>query len=236
MRGRGLAMLAAVILFFPLAGNAQAGMNKISVDIFTTNFTNTAQQQLCVWLTVSNDAYWRGPDFVKGIRVTAPDGSIFRLDPKKDWLPYDRAYWKAFYATDFVSQTIPGGTYLVRVTPLSGEAIEEADTITASFLPTPTVTSPIGGATGVTATPTITWTAVPGATYYRVLLWNNSWNEPVYWTWEKQARTDFTNFTISAGDLKPNCQYKLRIEARSESQDMDMRSRSGFITFTTGSW
>jgi hypothetical protein len=230
-------MLAAVILFFSLTGNGQAVMNKINVDIFTTNYTNSAQQQLCVWLTINDDAYLRGPDFVRGIRVTAPDGTVLRLDPKKDWLPYDRGYWKAFYASSFVTKTIPGGTYLVRVTPVAGSFIERADTVAANFLPVPTVTSPANGAAGVTAAPTITWSSVAGATYYRVLLWNNTWNEPVFWTWDsKQARTDLTRFALSAGELKPNCQYSLRIEARSTSQDLDMRSRSNSVTFTTGSW
>lgn len=237
MRRGSLAMLATVVLFFSLAGSGQAVMNKINVDIFTTNYPNSAQQQLSVYLTVNDDARLRGPDFVKGIKVTAPDGTVLRLDPQKDWLPYDRCYWKAFYASDFVTKTIPGGAYLVKVTPISGSFIERSDTVSANFLPVPKVTSPTKGEAGVTATTTIEWTSVAGATYYRVLLWNNTWNEPVFWTWDsKQARTDLTHFALSAVELKPNCQYSLRIEARSNSQDLDMRSRSNFVTFTTGSW
>jgi hypothetical protein len=53
------------------------------------------------------------------------------------------------------------------------------------------------------------------------LIWNNTWNEPVYWTWDKQARTDLTSFTVPIGELKPNCQYKFRIEPRSNAQDSE---------------
>jgi hypothetical protein len=237
MKRRVLAVLAAVVMAFLFAHSAQAGLIRVNLDVFTTNYPAPAQQQLNIWMPVQDIRNSNGPDFVKTITVNAPDGSVFNLHPAKDWLPYDRAYWKALYAADFIGGKIVGGTYKVTVVPLVAPGtIVETDAITGAFLPTPVVTSPAPGATGVTATPTLSWNAVTGATYYRIQLWNNSWNEPVYWTWEKQARTDFTSFKIPLGELQPNCQYKFRIEARSGSQDMDMRSRSDWVTFTTGSW
>jgi hypothetical protein len=236
MRGRILVTLAAVVLIFSLVGNAHAELYRITLDVFTTNYTNPAQQQLNIWLPVYDTSRSHGPDFVSNIKVKAPDGSVLFLDRKKDWLPYDRVYWKAFYAADFVTKKIPAGVYTVTVTPTSGLAISETDSVAASFLPIPKVTSPSNNANGVTETLTFTWNAVAGATYYRVQLWNDSWNEPVYWTWDKQHTTDLTHFTLPAGVLKTNCQYKLRIEARSGTQDLDQRSRCEWITFNTGSW
>jgi hypothetical protein len=158
------------------------------------------------------------------------------MHPTKDWLPYDRGYWKVLYASDFKGGKIPAGTYGITVVPKVGTAITETDTVTAAFLPTPVITYPASGTSGLGATPTIRWNAVAGATHYRVWIWNNSWNEPIFWCWDKQAHTDFTNFPIPDGELKPNCEYRVRIEARAGSQDLDMRSRSDWVTFTTGSW
>jgi hypothetical protein len=239
MRGRGLAVLAAVVTVFLFAPSAQAGLTRLNLDVFTTNYpepppTPTSPlPELCVWIQVYDYHNYRGPDFVKSITVAAPDGSLFKLDPEKDWLQYDRIYWKAFHAADFRKSKIPGGTYKVIVVSLDGLAITESDAVSGAFLPTPVVTPP---ASGVTETTTFMWDAVAGANHYRIQLWNNTSNEPVYWTWDKQARTHFTSFEIPVGELKPNCEYRFRIEARSESQDMDMRSRSGWFTFTTGSW
>jgi hypothetical protein len=236
MRRRNFALLVAAILFICPISNAQAGLTRVVFDAWTTNYTDPAQKQLNVWMQVSDNHNHHGPDFVKDITVTAPDGSIFKLHPAKDWLPYDRGYWKAFFAADFKGGIIPGGTYRVTVVPLVGSGTTESDTVPLAFLPIPVVTSPAPGATGVTATPTLSWNAVAAATYYRIQLWNISWDEPVYWTWDKQARTDFTTFKIPVGELQPNCQYKFRIEARSGSQDLDMRSRSNWVTFNTGTW
>lgn len=245
MGRKNLAFMAASILVFALAGNVQAGLTRVVFDVFTTNYTNAAQQQINFWIPVYDNQNHYGPDFVSSITITAPGGRTFSVHPKKDWLPYDRAYWKALYSNpDFQGNPIPAGTYTVTVVPLvantgltiAQSTISETDSVTAAFLPTPVVSSPAPGATGLGQSPNLIWGAVTGATYYRVQLWNDSWNEPVYWTWDKQARTDFTRFRIPAGELKPNCQYKFRIEARSNSQDVDMRSRSDWFTFTTGNW
>jgi hypothetical protein len=236
MRRRGLAVLAGVVMLFLFAADSQAGLTRVIPNVWTTNYTNPAQQQLCVWIDVFDHENRRGPDFVKSITVNAPDGSVFSLNSSIDWLPYDRGYWKVFYASDFKGGKIVGGNYKVTVVPLAGPTISESDTIPGTFLPTPVVTSPSPNATGIGSTPSITWNPVPGATHYRVWIWNNSWNEPVYWCWDKQAHTDLTSFTVPIGELKPNCQYRFRIEPRSSAQDLEMRSRSDWFTFTTGSW
>jgi len=237
MRRQGLVVLAAVVMVFALAANSQAVMTRVFFDGFTSNYPDASQQQMNIWVQVFDSVKLDGPTFVKSIKVNAPDGSIFYLDIMKDWLHTDHAYWKTLYAADFKSKTIPGGTYSVTVYPLSGSAIKESDTVTASFLPISTVTYPTNGSTSVPATPKLTWTAAAGATYYRLNMWDNSANEPVYWpSFGPQMRTDFTDFTIPAGVLKPGRQYKLRIEARAGAQDLDKRSRGDWVTFTTGAW
>jgi hypothetical protein len=238
MRRPRLSVMATVVMIFFFAANSQAGLTRIVPNVMTTNYSDPAQKQMSVSLTVYDDNNYRGPDFVKSITVNAPDGSVFSLHPVKDWLPYDRVYSKNFYATDFKGGKIPGGTYKVTVVPLVGSTIDDVDVVTTppSFLPIPVVTAPASGATGIGSTLTIAWKLVAGATYYRVQVWNNTWNEPVYWSWDKQALTNLTRFKIPLGELQPNCQYKFRVEARSSSQDLDMRSRSDWFTFSTGSW
>jgi hypothetical protein len=246
MRGRGLAVLAAVVTVLLFAPSAQAGLTRLNLDVFTTNYPEPVPPQtgplpeLCVWIQVSDYHNYRGPDFVGEITVTAPDGSVFDLDPSKDWLQYDRIYWRAFHAADFKKNKIPGGTYKVTVVSLDDLAITESDAVSGTLLPIPVVIFPTPGTTGVMEPVTFKWNAVAGANHYRIQLWNinanSGFGEPVYWNWDKQMRTHFTSFEIPIGELKPKCEYRLRIEARSESQDLDMRSRSVWINFTTGSW
>jgi hypothetical protein len=176
------------------------------------------------------------PSFVKEISVRAPDGTHLSIHPTKNWLHTNNIYYKAFNASDFKSKNILGGTYYVTVTPFVGTAITETDSLYATFLPVATITSPGDTETNVAATPTFYWTAVPGATHYRLRLWNNTRDEPVYWYYNKVLTTDFNSVAMPPGALKPGCEYELRIEARSGSQDLDLRSQSDSVTFTTGNW
>jgi hypothetical protein len=239
MRKQGFAALATVFMIFFMAATSQAAMTRVILDAWTQNETDVNYRQMQLYIQVFDSLYARGPDFVKSIVVTAPDGiTKFSVHRQKDWLHLDNAYWKPLFASDFPDNKIQGGTYKVTVTPNSGTAITESDAVNLSFLPVPTVTSPTDGTTGVIQAPTLAWTAASGATYYRLLLWDNSANEPVYWNYGgvPQLRTDLTSFKIPPGVLKPNRQYRLRIEARAATQDLDKRSRSPWVTFTTGVW
>jgi hypothetical protein len=236
-------MVAAVMVFF-FSASVQAAMIRVNVNAITTNYPSAVDRQLNISIEVFSNTQTHPPSYVGSIDVEAPDETALSLDPKKDWRPYDRSYGKAFKATDFIGGIIPGGTYKVTVTPTpSGASITETDDvptktdlITASLLPVPVVTKPEDGDVVLTETLEITWNAVKEAAYYVLLLWNNTLNEPVYWTWEKQYHTDFTKIILLPGVLKPDSEYTLRIEARSGSQDFDRRSRSKLIHFTTGSW
>ena len=244
MRGLRIAMLAAVIMFFFFSANAQADMYRISVNGFTTNYTTLAQRTMDFRIDAFDTVYEHPPAFVKTISIKAPDTSVLSVHPQKDWLPYNRYYWKSFYATDFVTKNIPGGIYTVTVTPFVGTAIAESDTVANSFLTVSTITSPINGAINVLPTQIFKWTNVWGtaippktsAGYYRVMLWNKTLNEPVYWHWGIQLNTNFNTLTMPPGILKPKSNYQLRIEARTGSLDLDKRSRSNWFKFTTGVW
>jgi len=239
MKARIAIVSFVVVLLSFLAGNSYAVMHRVWFNAWTQKEidpTGAAVKKLIVYVEVFDDEKSHPPDFVSAVKITAPDGSIFYLDLSKDWLPWDKAFWKAFSATDFVGGVIPSGKYYAKVVPDVGSVIVELDDVTASYLAVPVVTYPKLGATGVPQTPTFTWNAVTGATYYRIMLVNDSWQEPVYYSSFRTKYTDFTTYTIPPGDLKPNCNYRMRIEARSGSQDMDMRSRSTWINFTTGNW
>lgn len=236
MRGLRIGMLAAVIMFFFFSANTQAYMIRVKVDALTENSTNTAQRKMCIQVEVYDSTNASPPSIVQTIRVTAPDGSVLNIHPTKDWLHPANVYWKEFYASDFAGNAIPTGYYSVTVTPYSGTAITEKDYAAATFLPIATITSPVNGATGVAATPTFTWTSVSGVANYRLRLWDLTVNEPVYWWFTNQFITDFNRATMPPGALKPNRRYQLQIEARGGSQDIDSRSKSSWVTFTTGSW
>ena len=243
MKVTRIAVLVAAVMVFFFSANVQAAMIRVSVNALTTNYPSAADRQLNLSIEVFSNTATHPPSYIGSIDVLAPDGTALSVDPKKDWRPYDRSYGKAFKAGDFTGGVIPGGTYSVTVTPTSGTEITEtddvptkADGVTASLLPVPIVTSPLDLDDDVVESPSITWNAVSGAAYYALLLWNNTLDEPVYWTWERQYHTDFTKIILLPGVLKPDSEYTLRIEARSGSQDLDRRSRSKLVHFTTGSW
>jgi hypothetical protein len=177
------------------------------------------------------------PDFLKEIRIAAPDGSMFYLNLSKDWYPWDRVFFKTFRAADFVGKAIPSGDYIVRVTHNDSSRISETDNVTASFLAPAVVVYPSKDLAGVPETPTFSWNSVSGATYYKIWLVNMDEVEPVYYSVSYGYKdTNKTSYKIPPGDLKPNTSYRMRIEARSGSQDIDKRSRTDWIYFETGAW
>ena len=127
------------------------------------------------------------PDYVKHVTITAPDGSVFTLDPAKDWLVIDQAYYKNFLATDFKSGAIPSGNYKATVVPTVGNAVYDLDNISVQYLTVPTIKYPVANQPGVPARPTFSWTSVgsAGVVYYRVQLWNISADEPVFFSYQQ---------------------------------------------------
>ena len=205
---------------------------KVWFDAWTTNYSDPAEKQMNFWIEVYDTVKENPPDFVASIKITAPDGTELNLDPVHDWFPYDKGYWNKLYAGDYDVDPFATGAYKCEVTHNGGSTITKTDYVSGTFLDPPTVTYPADGAVDVELMPTITWRRVAGAKYYRILLWDESWNEPRYWFWRKKAFTDRLYFKIPNGELKLGNQYRLRVEARSNDQDMDKRSRSDWIYFT----
>ena len=243
MRGRVLVTLAAVVLIFSLVGNTHAqSLTRVVFNGLTqvqpqgTPPVNVKQMQFSVTVTLNPAGH--PPNYIKEITVTVPGGQTFPIDPDKDWSHIDRAYYRTVSEADFTNTggKIPSGTYRARVVPTSGVAITETDDVQAVFLNVAEITYPTAGTTVTDNTPRFRWNSVTGATFYDVRLWNDSWNEPVHISYVNWFATDHTYADIPKGILKPGLNYRLRIEARSSSTDLDARSRTSWLNFTMGSW
>ena len=223
-------MVFWALIMLPTA--SYAVIYKVWFDVWTTNYTDRDERQMNFWVEVYDTVKENPPDFVTSIKITAPDGTVLNLDPVHNWFPYDKGYWDRLYKGDYAARPFASGTYKCDVTGKGGTRITKTDYVWGRFLHPPTIIYPADGATNVELTPTIKWTKVAGAKYYRILLWDESWNEPRYWFWRKKAFTDNLYFKIPKGELKLGNEYRLRVEARSGDQDMDQRSRSDWIYFT----
>jgi hypothetical protein len=248
MRGRVLVTLAAMVLIFSFIGNAHA---QTLIRVVFNGWTQVQEENnkdvqyiaFIVYATLHPVAY--APDFVEQITILAPDGTEFSLDPDKDWLISDWAFYKKVKADDFDSKKIPGGTYTATVVPKSGTGtkITEADYIRNVFMSVPEIIYPTVDLTGVPATPTLKWTgvtytgAIPGAIFYRVVL-RTDWGDPIFDGYDSRnnLQTDRTSVKVPKGVLKPLTKYRVQIQARGDSNDLDVRSQTSWATFTTGSW
>jgi hypothetical protein len=246
MRGRVLVTLAAVVLIFSLAGNAHA---QILTRVVFNGWTQVQKENnqdvkyiaFIVYANFHPVAY--APDFIEQITITAPDGTTqLSLDPDKDWLISDWAFYKRVQVED----DIPTGIYKVTVVPKPGfgTQITEADHIKNVFMSVPNIISPTADQTGVIpANLTLKWSgvnytgAIPGAIFYRIIL-NTEWGDPIFNTYDSRnnLQTDRTSVKVPTGVLKPNTRYRLQVQARGDSNDLDVRSQSPWVYFTTGSW
>lgn len=128
--------------------------------------------------------------------------------------------------------------YTISVTDSSNKTISQTDYINAVTLAPSTLKWPSAGSTVSGQTPTFSWTKVPNAAYYRVMLWDITWNQPVFWNYAggPTLTVDRTFVKLSKGLLKSNHDYKWNIEARAGEQDLDRRSRSSWNNFSTATW
>ena len=222
--------VVALLLFLSIPATSQAYLREVRFDVYTTNYSDHTDINFVV---IPKGTHNRNtPDIIASITVAAPDGTIFSMNTDDNWLPYDGIYYGQYQADDFNSNNIPSGTYTVTVTGIEYNlVITETDFNNASVLTPPVITDPADGAT-VDSDHLFLWTNVTGASYYRVLIWNESDDDPLYWWWNRQFRTNHNGAIFPNGNLKPGLQYKMRIEARSGRLDLDKRSRSDWITFT----
>lgn len=212
-----------------IAGPASAEMQNVNFDVKTTA-NGDQSKRVDFWVKVEDSTSGRQPDFVKSIKVTAPGGTVINIDPVWDYDPYFKEYYKSVGESNFTDAMIPKGTYSVEVVDIGNKLMSQSDNIDATFLPLPVITQPTADAV-VGPTPLLRWRNLTAAKVYRIFLYNESWNQWVY----EGLKTQSNSFQIPLGDLKPNCYYSLRIDARSAAQDVDKRSRTNWLGFSTQS-
>lgn len=210
-----------------IAGPASAELQNVNFDVKTTT-NGDASKRIDFWVKVEDSTSGRQPDFVKSITVTAPGGAEINIDPIWDYDPYFKEYYKSVGQSNFPDGILPKGAYTVEVIDIGDKIMTQSDDINATFLPFTTITFPKPDAV-VGPTPKLSWKNLPAANVYRIYLYNDSWHQWVY----EGLKTQSNWFQIPLGDLKPNCYYSLRIDARSTSQDADKRSRTNWVSFST---
>lgn len=221
-------------------GTAHAVLFKVQFDVRThRDYVNntTLTDFMAFWVEVYDTEFKNPPSFVDSIVVTAPDGTVFPLNSVDHWTYLDKGYYAQFQKSAFTSGTFPAGTYKV-VVQADGVSIAANDVLDpVTFLRPVALSYPTEGATGVPEEATIKWGGV-GASRYIIYLGCTSTNDPLFNNWPGMETmwTNRTSFKIPKGVLKPNKNYRLRIEARSNLQDTESRSRSKWINFQTGTW
>jgi hypothetical protein len=221
--------LLTVLCFFSTA--ARAEIHKMFFNAFTTNYTDRSRMDF--WISIS-DTLARPPIAVSSLVVLAPDGTIFDMT-NHTWQEFTKGFWYSARPEQFPSGTIPSGTYYAVVWDLWGNQIINYDDVQVGFLDPPVLTNPTEGST-VGLTPAITWTAVPGALRYRIILQygdHTSRGDPIYWYDYNVKYVYRTSFPITKGVLKPGQSYLIRIEARDADKDTEKRSRCDWVQFYT---
>jgi hypothetical protein len=239
-------------LFFPVliaamttlltGAQARAELHRIFFDVRAQNSwvgtPATLTNLMAFWIEVYDSEYKNPPDFVDSITIAAPNGHVYPITAVAHWSYLDRGYYANLDAAALGATTFQPGIYTLTV-KAGTVTLKATDVVNpVVFLKAPTVTYPLELATGVPEQPTITWTAVASAARYGIALWNTTKNEPLYSYWYgiESVYTNATHFTIPKGVLKPNCTYRVQIQARSNLQDTDSRSYSKWVNFATGSW
>jgi hypothetical protein len=238
--------LAIVFVFSFLSVTAQAEIHKFYFNVWTTSYPGQPLQ-VGFYFEIA-DTNLRVPDAISSLKIQAPDGTVFDLSTNywKYWEEWyqDLFIWK--YATDFKTQTIPSGTYKATVVDKSTPAktLVNSDSLTAAAvvpLPVATITNPPPVTPPnpppiLPLEPTLTWSRVTGAQFYRIYLFDESRKEEVYGVSRvgSQFLHVYTNsFKIPKGVLMPNHTYSLRIDARDNDKNLSRRSRTNWATFKT---
>ena len=218
-----------VLCFFGAA--AWAEIHSMVFNAWTTNYTD--HQEMNFYIDIS-DTLAKPPIAVSSLMVQAPDGTIFDMTDHT-WHEFDKYFWYSARPEDFDTGVIPSGRYYARVIDRWGNQIINYDDVQVGFLDPPVLTNPTEGST-VGLTPTITWTAVPGALRYRIILYyggHTSRGDPIYWYSYNVKFVYRTTFPIPKGVLRPGTSYLIRIEARDTDKDLEKRSRSDWVQFFT---
>ena len=230
MRTKCLFAILALVSAFFLTTHSWGEVYRVVFDAWTETYVNskgeTAQAMNFQFRNIEDTKGLNGPDAVKSVTVTAPDGTVFDLTGT--WSEWQKQYFGRYAAT-------VGGTFKGTVEYGVNKALTASKALpkTLSFFPLPNVTNPLPGATVDSLTPAITWEKVQGAQFYCLELWDQSLNQPVYYYPHNRIHVYRLSFTIPAGVLRPATNYGVRIEARDSDKALTKRSRTAWINFTT---
>jgi hypothetical protein len=139
--------------------------------------------------------------------------------------------WWSLYPT----RAMAGDPYTLHVVYSDGTSEDLHATVTAAYANAPTAPSPADGSTGVSKSPTFTWTAPSptpaGSWWYYVNVWPNGGGNGWDYGPIDPGQTSISFATISGGaSLSGNAQYGWRIEA----VDANGNRMSSSANFTTG--
>jgi hypothetical protein len=229
-------IMLSLLILFSFCPTTHAYLQRVYFDVFTTNQID--RQYVGFWVEIRDTESKNPPDVVKSIKVTAPDDTVFEMTTTHNWYSIDKGYYAAFTADEFNSQVIPDGIYRVEVKAYKwGLTITQEDYCDATLLDLPVITDPIPGST-VGANHVFWWTAVAGASYYRVQLREAGSDNFIYGDSSHKHRflTALNACIFPLGDLKPDRHYEIRVEPRNDTLDMDKRSRGDWVEFFTSHW
>jgi hypothetical protein len=241
IRRRGIKMRSKVQILVALAtmlafcASAEARVCKVFFNVFTHNDVNSSTPQtLRFEIDITDSNGLRGPDAVNWNQPftvtipTSPNPTVYNVQVS-DWEEWSDGFFPMLKPG---STPIPTGIYTLTFTDKAGRTFTATETLSsAAFLPaskitqTPSSTVPNG----------LVWTAIKGASYYRIRLKDNDWGEPVYWYPKTMAICvppgGVPNFVFPAGVIRTGHHYSVSIEARDNDKHLTKRSRSLWATF-----
>jgi uncharacterized protein (TIGR02145 family) len=167
------------------------------------------------------------PENIESVKVTYPDMTTTRLLKYANNPDSGLNYYDVEYFTDPAS--IQTGTYSFAVLDFDGNSVELTDSltdVTGSVLSSPVNLSPADNTVLANTTPTITWDAVPGASYYKVRILRSWGGGTVHWSSELTQ----TQYTVPNGTLEPDTVYSYRVYAYREAigSEVDFYSCSNY--------
>lgn len=181
------------------------------------------------------------PGNIKSVEVLFPDQVTKRALRYERNVETNKALYVYYDVLDFSSPLYPEdiwpGTYTFTVTDHEGNTSNFSEELTINIVPPVSLFAPGQDAVVFTTSPTIMWTPVSGANYYKVRIYK-SWGRTVftslYLPWNA------TSFMVPAGKLSTGSNYSYAIYAYDTSHelgDLDNASKLGgrsseFIHFT----
>jgi hypothetical protein len=179
------------------------------------------------------------PENIQKVEVTYPDTITKKL---LKYLPSPAFGFNYLYQELFTDlSSIQSGTYKITVYDFDGnhtELTDELGDVATNALPWPTHVMPPKDSYLSNTTPTITWSPVAGALYYRVRILD-SWGSDTTVHWSPDLGV--THYTVPAGVLSPHTTYAYRVYAFREPSGSEVDFASTHVSphslnyhFTTG--